>query len=356
MKRTQRLSVLVGAAALGLVLAVNALTATPPPKFEPQFFASAKPTPGATGVTLRMLVPLGQDAAGSIVIGVPKGFTVATTQSAGARLGTATVLVNAADIGHSFKSKGTVTVSSEAAFGGDRCAGPGKHDAVWSINTTVSGRAMKIPVYVDNVKEVGFEEFVSKTLTVCPLAGDLRRGASGRAPLGSRVLDLSFTVSTIKNPTETGIYRWRTLVTPFYPALGTLNTRAAVEVQSISPIPVALTVGAETAPSSRPSYTRVTVSGSLDAGGQGVDGAVVELYRGTTRIARLLTKRGGKFTAVGDLRKSAAGAVFIARLNQEPKDLGLGGCVATLKTRNIPCIDSTVAGYKVASKPVRVSL
>jgi hypothetical protein len=354
MTRKLRLSLFVSAGALALALAGSSSAAAP--EFQPQFFATAKPTPGATGVTLRLLAPINQDAAGSIAIGVPKGFTVDTSPGTGARLGTATVLVNAADIGHSFKSKGTVTVSSESAFGGDRCDSEGNHEAVWSVNTNISGRSMKLPVYVDKVSDPELADVVSTTLTVCPLAGDLKKGADNRAPLGSRLLDLSFTISAIKNPTAEGIYRWRTLVTPFYATQGTLNGKGAVEVQALSPIPVALSLKAETSQANRTGYTHVTVSGSLDAGGSGVDGAVIELFRGKARVARLRTKRGGQFTAEADLKKTSAPTVFVARLNQDAKDLGVGGCIATLKARKVPCIDATVAGYKISSKAVRITL
>jgi hypothetical protein len=177
--------------------------------------------------------------------------------------------------------------------------------------------------------------------------------------LGSKIVNFSLTTKAISSPKEKGTYRWRASAIPYSPGTGLANSKGVVEVQSLVPLPLELSLNAKVAPS-RAGFSRVSLSGKLMAAGSGIPGIFLTLERGTTprklkRLGVISTNRGGEFGAAGDFAQASRPQRFFVHVTTSDiaKDLGLAGCEAT--TTTVPCIDATLP-YNVSSRVLAVTI
>ena len=351
MRKSLRLT-LVGAVAFGaLAVAAPAFA-----KYEPQLLVNGtKPTPGAPVKIRYVAGSRAEDTVADLKVAVPKGYTTSTSAGAGTRIGSVSGQVLLIDSGRTQNISGRLAVASASDFGSlsQTCTGVASHAAVWAITFTVGNQTYRVPVFVDRITGGDTAAFASATLEICFPHADTPRGAPGRAPLGAKPLQLGVTVNAITSPSEAGVYRWRATATPYIPLQGALNSKGTVEIQSLASLPASLTLGAKVASSSKAGFKRVTVNGKLLANNQGVPGTFVELLRSGKRFAVIQTKKGGEYTATGEL-KSGGSLTLVARTTVPDKDLGSGGCQATFKP--IPCTSATLTGFTVSSSAVRVRL
>ena len=351
MRKLLRLGPLVLVSLAALVGAGEALA-----EFKPQIFVtSTKPVVGAAGIKIRYVSARLQEPTANVKIAVPKGYVTATAGSAGARIGSATASVLLTDPNRIVTAKGSLQIASASEFAPQAtgCTGTASHSATWVLSLNAAGTVLRVPIFVDAISTGPSAAFASSTLELCLAAPDTPRGSPGRAPLGAKLLTLTLTAGSIKNPAAGGIYRWRATATPYNVGVGTANASGTVEVQSLSVVPLKLTLEGTVGASRKQGFRRVSLSGLLSANAVGINGIFVDLLRGGKKFATLTTKKGGVFAATGDIKRGG-GSTFVARATTPDKDLGGGSCVATFTP--IPCQDATLPGFTLASNVVRLGL
>jgi hypothetical protein len=313
MTRSVRFLVLGCAAALAL--AVTALAAA---DYQPSmgiFQATYKPS-GAGAVTVVVAQETNNDPTAKITIYVPGGYTTTLGQAPGTTIGSVEAHVQALDIGpNALPLTGAVKVDNPANYTSNPCS-PGPHEAVWVLNAALPGQpANPIPVYIDHT--TGQEAaFSSAKLQVCFAPPDVPAGTPGRAPLGSKFLDASFTVRGVfKNPSSAGQKLWQSLFVPYTPHTGAPNAAGVKEAQGIVPMPYTLTLKRVRA---RRGFFRV--AGRLNLAGTAPSKNRITLYVGVRKKGKLQyksvsstrTKARGIFAFTRRLPKTTA-YVFVQR-------------------------------------------
>ena len=347
--------------ALLTLVTVGALVGATPAMaiFEPHLFVtSSKPAVGAAGVKIRYVSARPHDATARLKVGVPKGYGITPSASS---IGAATATVLLTDRNRIVNAKGTLQAGTASQFSrqATECTGRAAHSATWVLTLNAAGTTLRVPIFVDTISSGPIAAFASATLELCLGAPDTPRATPGRPPLGAKVLTLTLNVRAVKNPATGGTYRWRATATPYSAGIGQANARGTVEIQSLSVVPISLTLEGSATASPKAGFSRVTLSGRLSGNGNGIAGTFVDLLRGGKKIARLTTKGDGAFTATGDIRRTGSLA-FVARATIPDKDLGGGGCIATFKPPDfspaVPCFNATLPGFTVASRVFRLSL
>jgi hypothetical protein len=315
---------------------------------------------GGAGVKIKFWEDSPDDPIQKVVVLVPKGYTVNTSMAAGTRLGTATAGVVASDLSAGATASGALVVANKTDFANDALACTNTAPAaVWSFTLAVRGSSFRLPVFVDTVAPTSGLPGVA-TLTMCIPAGDTPKGTPGRFVLGSKLLSLTMTTKAISSPKETGTYRWRASMTPYSPGIGSANLKGIVEVQSLVPVPLELTLKATVTPSPTAGFSRVTLTGTFNAAGSPVPGVFLTLSSGTKanklkRLGVISTNRDGAFSTKGDIKqgRTASRRYIQASTTNLERDLGIGGCQPTVAT--VPCVDSTVS-FNVSSKIVAFTI
>ena len=279
------------------------------------------------------------------------------SEPAGAKVGTATARVQAADLGGAVLAlRGAVTVANgaQAAEFSRDCFGTAfGHPAVWSLNLAAPGVLLpiRIPMFVNFGGRMPSLN-PRPGIRICLPPGDVPPGTPGRVPLGIKLVEATVTVRNIfAVPAAPAEHRWGALFTPYTPGTGRPNARAAVQTQAVMRSPARLSLAGRLVEGTR---RTARLSGRLRAGGEPVPGVRVQLLARGRVLAVVRTDAGGEFTRIFQLRRPTT---FRARVTVSPGDAE-GGCVPPLPVAPgvfMRCAAVTTAGFTAESNEVTVA-
>lgn len=276
MTKSIRFVLLLSACALALAFGGNALAA-----YNPSLLVAG--TSHSTGSGGPIVIGVGQDqnddATGVLNIYAPLGYGVTLTQGPGTRIGDleGIVLVRALG-GARVPITGTVTARDPATYVSNPCS-PGLHQAVWTIDTTLAGTALSIPIYVDAVTTGAEAAFASARMRIC-LASPYVAPPQGAASGASLIVAAFSAAGVFSNPNTRGTYPWNALFIPYQPGTATLAPTNAAQSTSYTRLPVQLAVSAKKVRIGKRKYARVTAC--LSEAGQAVRGVRVNILAGRT--------------------------------------------------------------------------
>ena len=226
-----KLAVCLAAAVVALAAAASAFADT---SFEARTFVT---TPGALSDVGLDLVVTSPPPVAKIVIYVPQGYGLNTSTPAGTTVGTIDAVVEAGGSSLTIPT-GNIVADNPANYvslpQAQACA-PGAHAAVWVAQPA----NFRIPIYVDPTSGAETALGAFKLQTCLPSPSD----PTSPAP-GTRLTEaeIGFTRTVLTNPSATGVYMWRVLVTPYVAGTATPNPSGTYELRSAVPIPATLTI------------------------------------------------------------------------------------------------------------------
>ena len=250
------------------------------------YIGAASQNVSGPGVKIKFTKSQADNDLARVVVHVPTGYTVNTTQATGTPLGTAAATVFARDLGAVVPVTGTVEVANQPDFAAQAtaCTGTATHTQIWALRLLAAGTPLIVPAFVDTVPAASpLSAFAVATIAVCFLPSDLAAGTPGRSPLGASLLTAEFTTGSISNPATGGEFRWRALATGYQTATGQPDPASTVEIQSLVDLPTTLSLKAKASKSSKRGVQSVSYSGSLFSAGKGVGSATIDVYKGTTQ-------------------------------------------------------------------------
>jgi hypothetical protein len=266
----------------------------------------------------------------------------ATAHAVGADLGGSTVLLR----GNIRVATASTPLGNGVTAGQQRksCTGSDTSAALWIATLRGYLQTIKLGIAVQHVTSGPLAG--GAALFVCPPPADVASGIAGRAPLGLKIVQLSFEFS-IAIDVAPGIYTWHLRATPYISGSAVPNAAGAVEAEASHGTPQTITLIATPAPPSR----RVPVSGRLTRAGAGVAGRTVRILAGGKLIGTAKTDGSGGFSTTALLR--SAKATLLARAVVPAKYFDTCG---TPVFPSIPCTSSILEGFTATSGPVRVKL
>jgi hypothetical protein len=302
-----------------------------------------------------------------VVIYVPQGYQVVTSQTAGTQVGTAAATVFSRDLNAVVPVTGTVEIANPADFTlqATACTGTATHTQELALRLQAAGTPLTVPAFVDTITAPPLSAIAAATITFCLPPSDIPPGPN-RAALGASVLTADFTTTTISSPTTRGEYRWRALATPYQAGNGQVDAAGTVEAQSLVELPTQVTLKAKLGKVAK-GVRSVSFSGTLLAALKGVGSATVDIYKGSTaagvkKFKSQTTDSNGAFSGKLAVKtgKRAAPLYLLAKAKIADQDLGSAGCTATfvppISPVPIPCVDATIGGVSVASSTVKVTI
>jgi hypothetical protein len=316
---------------------------------------------GGAGARIKFSQSGADDPTQKVSVLVPKGYTVNTSGANGAKIGTVQATVIASDLKATAKTTGSLVVAGRSEFPTEAqaCVGNQTPAAVWAFTLVVRGTAFRVPVFVDTTPPEPAGTLGVAAITVCFQAGDTPKGTPNRAVLGSKIINFALTSNAISSPKEKGTFRWRASVTPFTAGTGVANLKGIVEVQSLVPLPLEISLDAKIS-SARSGVSKVTLSGIFAAAGNAIPGIFLTLERGTSpralkRLGVISTNSRGEFGTSGEVPQSSRAQRFFVHVTTTDivRDLGIAGCQAT--TAAVPCVDATVP-YNVSSRTLAITV
>jgi hypothetical protein len=282
--KTVRLLLLSSACALSLAFGGNALAA-----YNPSLITAG--TSHGLGGRGPVVIGVGQDAnddaTGVISIYSPRGFGVTLGQPAGTKIGDLDGVVRVGALGGArVEITGTVNARDPAAYASNPCS-PGVHEAVWTIDTSLAGTALSIPMYVDRITAGPEAAFASARMRVC-LASPYVPPPQGAASGASLIVAAFSVIGVFSNPNTRGSYPWNAVFVPYAPGTASLNPGNAAQSTSFTRLPAQLTVATRKLRRGNRRFARVTAC--LTEGGQRVRGVRVNIFSG--RSARRMARVG----------------------------------------------------------------
>jgi len=242
------------------------------------------------------------------------------------------------------------------------------HAGVWSMQVLSNDASpFNVPIFID--RTTGTEAaFGPYKLVMClrpPLVDNSnQQQLNTRSPMGTKIDNFTMTLSGFTNPTKAGVYRWRSLWTPYFPSptqtgsapnpTGTMNTAGTVEAQSIVRVPTAvLSLTTKTKQSGK--NTVVVLSGKLVIEGEAASAYSVGFSHGAAKsklstFASAKTDKAGNFLATSRLTKPTW---FQAGATIPRQELGPAGCTASFGA-SISCVNASISGARVLSPLMRV--
>jgi len=332
------------------------------------YVSAATQAAGGAGVKIKVTKAQADNDLARIVIYVPAGYQVATSQTTGTQLGTAAATVFARDLNAVVPVTGTVEVANPAdlVVQSTACTGTTTHAQFLVLRLQAAGTPLTVPAFVDAITAPPLSAIASATITFCFPPSDIPAPNPARATLGASLLTAEFTTTSISSPSARGEFRWRALATGYQSGNGKVDPTSTIEVQSLVELPTQLTLKAKVAKATR-GFSKVSYNGSLLAAGKGVGSATVDVYRGATqaRVRKFksqATDSNGAFSGSFTVKqgKRATALFLLAKAKTADQDLGSAACTATfvppISTAPIPCVDATTAGVSVSSAAVKVTI
>jgi hypothetical protein len=334
------------------------------------YVSAASQSLGGPGLKIKFTKSQADNDLARLVVYVPTGYTLNTTQAAGTQLGTAAATVSARDLGTVIPVTGTAEVANQPDFAAQAtaCTGTTSHAQIWVIRLQAAGTTLTYPAFVDVVPTgAPLAEFAAATVAFCPAPSDISTGNPARAPLGASLLTAEFTTSSISSPPSRGEFRWRALVSSYETATGQVDPASTVEIQSLVDLPTTLSLRAKASRSAKRGVENVSYSGSLLSGGKGLGSATVDLYKGAIQTAvkkfksQTTADDGSYAGSFGVVQAKTATRLFLlAKARTFDQDLGRSACTATfvppLQTAPVPCTDAAVAAVSVTGSAVKVTI
>lgn len=302
---------------------------------------------------------INDDATAAIVIYSPLGYGVTLGQAAGTQLGSVDAIVKL-PIGGTFVRapfEGTVRADNPANYVSNPCA-PGLHEAVWVIDGTLAGNAIRIPMYVDRVTSGPEAAFASARIRLC-LPSPYIPPSQGGAASGASVIAAAFSVDGVfSNPNTRGAYPWQSVFVPYTVGTGTPNQANSAQSASIIQLPVQLALTAKKVRRGALRFARLTAC--LSEAGRPIRGVRISFRAGrsarsTVRVKRVVTNARGCATALVRLRRRvtffrATGPGVANQFDVPFRDVTSRGCTPTLAPR---CSAVSLSGaFRVQSKVV----
>jgi hypothetical protein len=332
MRSIHKLAVLAVAGVAALALAGNALATQ-----------SMAVSQTASAVTIKLTQAQTDPQPARIIIYVPAGYTLNTTQPVGAVIGTTAGEVFARDLNIPLPLEGDVIADNPANHLLDQCAA-GAHQAVWILRLSVAGQTIQLPVYVDPT--AGAEAALgSAKLVTCLGPADVPAGTPGRSANGAQLLSATFTVNGVLTP-PAGSVRWIAFTTPYNPGTGTPNAAGTVETRSFVG-PGAVTLNAKV---NNKKKKQVTLSGAVTQSGLTVAAKVSLLVNGkaTTTATAAATGRYSK-----KVKGKGKKTTFQSRVTVPARDITATGCTAPTQA-GIACVSATAGAFTATSRKVTV--
>jgi hypothetical protein len=289
MKRFTRLALAAGAMFAALAFSSSAWAVYAPSLT----VTSSRNGPGRpTSILLGHIQTAADDATAKDTIYAPPGYGVNLSQAVNTKIGDVSARLILRSGGNAeVDVEGQVVTANPALHTSNQCA-PGLHAAVWTLNITVAGTPLTVPIYVDPVTSGPEAAFASVKIQLC-LAGPIG------TPAGAQLLFAFFDVNGVfTNPSNTADRIWRATFTPYVAGQPTPNPGGTTEGQSLVPGRVSLTMKSKSL-----KRGRVTITGRLLVDGRPYRGATIELYVGTRKVAQTRTNARGNYTFKRKIKK-----------------------------------------------------
>jgi hypothetical protein len=348
--KTLRLGLILAVGVVGLVYSGSAFAA-----FSPKLTVSA----GGPTVSIKAAEQNpADDAIAKLEIYVPNGFALKSPVGGtvvGSVSGQALVkdIDPAAEHGYSGDVVAISPSDPAVAYENANCDNT-SHAAAWMMRTRTDEATMNVPIFVDKTA-ASETQFGAYKLVLCMRAPDLAPGAANRSPMGTKLDTIRLVLNGFTIPKATGVYRWRSLWTPYAQGTENQNTGGRVEAQSVVRIPTGvLTLTAK--PTATGNGLRIKLSGQLIVGTESASAVRVGLSHGKSKsrlvsIGSARTNSTGKYlklTALGKSHWFQAGATVL------DQDLGPGACTPSFGT-SVPCANATVGALHLLSAFVHVT-
>ena len=347
---TLRLGLTVVVGALALVFSGSAFAA-----FSPKLTVSA----GGPTVSIKAAEQNpSDDAIAKLEIYVPTGFAL-KSPAGGAVVGSVSgqALVKDIDPAAEHGYSGDVVVISPTdpavAYENANCDNA-SHAAAWMMRTRTDEATMNVPIFVDKTS-TSEAQFGAYKLVVCMRAPDLSPSAPNRAPMGTKLDTIRLVLHGFTIPKAAGLYRWRSLWTPYTTGTENQNSGGRIEAQSIVHIPTGvLTLTPKRVATGH--GLRVKLSGQLIVGTESAS---------AVRVGRSHGKSASRLISIGSARTNGTGNYlkptklgksqwFQAGATVLDQDLGPGACTPSFGS-SIPCANATVGALHLLSPFVHVT-
>ncbi len=258
---------------------------------------------------------------GRFRITVPSGFDLYPERPAGSLVGLAFLIAgdsSSSSSGVSLLEGQIVAQANPPTDPAAHACSPGDHEAVWSLNLSLLGQLLEVPIYIS--KENG-----GLTLDLC-----VPPVTSGGPLLPVEALHLI--LPELRAPRTKGVYTWRAVVTPTAPDRHTLLPNNAYELRALVPIPNHVALHSRYDPKT---HTAI-LHGAVQSAGKPRAGATVIF----TSLIRKVTPRGVEYhdAYAGWARTDAAGGfLFRKRITRTT------GFIASVPSFPTACTDASTA-------------
>jgi hypothetical protein len=231
------------------------------------------------------------------------------------------------------------------------------HAAAWMMQLDTMAGQVNVPIFVD--RTTGAETaFGTYKLVVCMRPAELPSSDPNRSPFGTKLNSFIWTLTGFTVPTKPGIYRWRSLWTPYAPGSASVNAAGTVEAQSIVRIPPgAMTLAAKKIVQIVNGRERdaVKITGRVNVSGEPAAGLKVGFSHGPakrklTRFGSVKTTANGGFLITSRLLRPT---YFQAGVTIGRQELGPAGCTPSFGPA-VACVDASISGARVLSRLVYV--
>lgn len=271
--------------------------------------------------------------------------------------------VSAVRVDTSFTANGRTMRMGEAATA---CIGKplGESAQYWLIRLRDAGGDLtwELPAFVDRRSPTTVFDS-DATISVCFGAPDVPASNASRNPGGFRVREFELRLTRVFTTPNRGIQHWSTLVTPYQPRTGRVDTNRTVEVQSSVAFPRRATIERPVRVKLTAGFATFRFKGSVATVPH--DRPLMNLYRGfnksqvgsRTAKAYRLGIGPGRFTKLHTIKRAPKEQTFLFQVRGivQPKIYGTAGCQANFHPE-ITCIQSTRAGYLFRSRNVTVKV
>ena len=326
MIRSLRLCVLTAVAGFALVFAGTAFSA-----YNPSLLVAG--TNHALARSAPVVLGLDRDdnddATGEVTFYSPLGYRVTLGQAPGRELGGISGQYQIGARGGAVVDfEGKVRTDNPASYVTNTCS-PGAHEAVWVLEFTIEGNAMRIPIYVDRITTGPEAAYASARMKLC-LASPYLPAPQG-APSGASLLVGAFAVRGVfTNPAARGGHAWNAIFTPYTPGTATLNPALTAQSTSFVRVPVRFSISAKRQRRGKRTFALVTAC--LKEAGLAIRGIRVDVLGG---------RRAGSVKRVASARTNARGCAR-TRVRVRTRTMVLVG-FADVPPRQAPRCQPTIA-------------
>jgi hypothetical protein len=322
-----------------LVAAVLSFAETAPAAYGPRLSADHV----ADGVEVGFRQTAADDSTASLAVYVPSQYaSTHASASPGTAIGRVSARIQVRAVGGvELTLDGTIVADNPLNHVANSCS-PGLHQAVWLASLTAPGQPqpIRISVYVDSTAGAPDAALGAVRLLACLPSPDVPESQGG-APLGTKLLEATFTLERVFTPPSAGVLPWIARFVPYVVGTKTANVAAGIESRALIRLPRRVTLVSRRV--RRPGRRLVGLAGVVTEAGRGVDAAVVRIMGGrSTRTAR--TAPHGGFLLFVPLARTTT---FRAVVAVPDRDVTASVCP--------PCVSASASGFQASSRPLRLT-